>query len=43
MLQVSVRDLGVGISSGDLPKLFHKLSRVGSPRELEVRGAGLGL
>src|SRR5207244_12059226 len=41
MLQVSVIDLGVGISSGDLPKLFRKLSRVGSPRELEVRGAGL--
>ncbi len=44
MAEVSVRDAGGGIPSGELPKLFAKFSRVassdGAPR---AKGTGLGL
>jgi PAS domain S-box-containing protein len=42
-VQVAVRDRGPGISRDDLPKLFRKFSRVGTPDQLAVRGTGLGL
>jgi PAS domain S-box-containing protein len=42
-VQVAVRDRGPGIKRSDLPKLFHKFSRVGGPEQLGVRGTGLGL
>jgi PAS domain S-box-containing protein len=43
MVQVAVRDRGAGIDPDDLPKLFQKFSRVRTPDQLDVRGAGLGL
>jgi signal transduction histidine kinase len=43
VVQVAVRDRGAGIDPDDLPKLFQKFSRVRTPDQLDVRGAGLGL
>ncbi len=42
-VQVSVKDRGVGIPSGDLPNIFDPFYRVPSARGSRVRGAGLGL
>ena len=43
MVEVAVRDHGPGISPENLPRLFHKFSRVGGPELEAVRGTGLGL
>jgi PAS domain S-box-containing protein len=43
MACVAVHDHGVGISGGDLAKLFRKFSRVGSADDPKVAGTGLGL
>jgi signal transduction histidine kinase len=40
---VSVRDRGVGIPRGALPKLFERFTRIETPHEFAVRGSGLGL
>jgi two-component system phosphate regulon sensor histidine kinase PhoR len=42
-LQVSVEDKGIGISPSDLSNIFEPFYRVLSPKEGQVRGAGLGL
>lgn len=39
----SVKDTGKGISEDDLPKLFHKFSRVGGASRYHTEGTGLGL
>jgi PAS domain S-box-containing protein len=43
VVQVAVRDRGCGIAQSDVPKLFHKFSRVGRAEQLGIRGTGLGL
>jgi len=43
MVRVGVRDHGEGISSQDLPKLFHKFSQIDSGSTRKVGGTGLGL
>lgn len=43
VVEVAVRDHGQGIEPSDLPKLFRKFSRVGTPEQLAVEGSGLGL
>lgn len=46
VIRISVTDTGKGISSEDLPKLFHKFSRVGGSAYTtvaEAGGTGLGL
>jgi signal transduction histidine kinase len=42
-VQLSVRDKGTGIPARDLPHIFEPFYRVGSVREGEIRGVGLGL
>ncbi|MBI3250608.1 MAG: HAMP domain-containing histidine kinase [Candidatus Andersenbacteria bacterium] len=39
----AVQDTGKGISKDDLPKLFHKFSRVGGASRFHTEGTGLGL
>jgi PAS domain S-box-containing protein len=43
VVEVAVRDRGPGISREDLPRLFHKFSRIGGHELEAVRGTGLGL
>jgi PAS domain S-box-containing protein len=43
MVQVAVRDHGVGIRPEDVPMLFRKGSRLGNGDALAARGTGLGL
>lgn len=42
-IRISVRDTGIGISSEDMPRLFHEFERVGSPEAAEGTGLGLAL
>jgi PAS domain S-box-containing protein len=42
-LRICVADNGVGVKEEDLPRLFHKFSRVGNELSEEVGGSGLGL
>jgi CheY-like chemotaxis protein len=42
MVRVSVIDTGIGISSGDIKKLFLPFERIGAERT-EIEGTGLGL
>ena len=42
-IEIKVSDNGVGISSGELPKIFDKFYRVKSPKTRQVMGTGLGL
>lgn len=42
-VQIRVIDEGVGISKKDLPKLFHKFSRVNNSLSALVGGTGIGL
>jgi two-component system sensor histidine kinase VicK len=43
MVQVHVRDHGLGVPAADLPKLFQRFYRVDSPDRQSIRGTGLGL
>jgi PAS domain S-box-containing protein len=43
MVQVYVRDHGLGVPVADLPKLFERFYRVDSPDRQSIRGTGLGL
>jgi len=42
-IQVAVRDSGVGIKEGDLPKLFQKFVQLGDSNNRKTGGSGLGL
>jgi two-component system sensor histidine kinase VicK len=43
MVQIHVRDHGLGVPPADLPKLFQRFYRVHSPDRQSIRGTGLGL
>jgi signal transduction histidine kinase len=43
MLHVSVADTGIGISSGDLARLFEPFQRLDNPLAQQADGTGLGL
>ena len=43
MLQIRVRDNGIGISRGELKRIFKRFYRVLSPGTSQVKGSGLGL
>lgn len=44
IIDISVRDDGIGIAAGDLPKLFGKFSHIGNKSRYErVTGLGIGL
>ncbi len=38
-----VRDTGVGIAAGDLPRVFERFTQIGDPLVAKPRGTGLGL
>ncbi|MEI8349797.1 MAG: ATP-binding protein [Candidatus Omnitrophota bacterium] len=42
-VRVGVIDTGVGISKEDLPKLFNRFMQLGTVREVDRKGVGLGL
>ncbi|MGH7765057.1 MAG: hybrid sensor histidine kinase/response regulator [Candidatus Dormibacteraceae bacterium] len=43
LVEVSIRDHGLGIPADALPKLFNKFYRVGNPDRRQISGTGLGL
>jgi signal transduction histidine kinase len=43
MLEIAIKDEGVGIAKEDMPKLFQKFSRIPNPLSIAVGGTGLGL
>lgn len=43
IVQVSVNDTGPGITTEDLPKLFHEFEQLVSSRQRKTGGSGLGL
>jgi len=42
-VEVSIRDRGIGIPAGDIPKLFARFARGSNARELGIAGTGFGL
>jgi CheY-like chemotaxis protein/anti-sigma regulatory factor (Ser/Thr protein kinase) len=42
-IEVSIRDRGIGIPAGDIPKLFARFARGSNARELGIAGTGFGL
>ncbi len=42
-MEIRVSDTGVGIPSGEIPKIFDKFYRVKDPKTRKVMGTGLGL
>jgi signal transduction histidine kinase len=43
MIQMNVRDFGIGMSAGEVDKIFHEFYRGNSPAMKTIRGSGLGL
>ncbi len=43
MLNISVKDEGMGINEDDIKKIFNKFSRIDSPLTRKIQGNGLGL
>lgn len=43
MAHIAIKDEGVGISPGDINKIFNKFVRLDNPMSTEVGGTGLGL
>ena len=43
MVEIQVRDHGLGVPAADLPNLFQRFYRVDSPDRQSIRGTGLGL
>jgi len=43
LIEVSVKDTGIGIPAEELPKLFTRFHRIQDKQAQEVRGTGLGL
>jgi len=43
MLDVSVRDTGIGIKEEDLPRLFNQFDRIELNRNRNIEGAGIGM
>lgn len=43
MVEISVKDTGIGIKEEDVPKLFNSFVRLDSPLKLKTPGNGLGL
>ena len=43
MVQVAVRDQGVGIAPDQMPRLFGRFTRLENRRSIEAGGTGLGL
>lgn len=43
MMQIDIRDFGIGIEEEDLDKIFGKFSRLDSPLTRNTEGTGLGL
>lgn len=42
-IEVCIKDTGVGIAEGDIPKLFQKFQQLGDPEKRQTGGTGLGL
>lgn len=42
-VQIAIEDHGIGIEQKDIPKIFHKFSRLDNPAILLEEGTGLGL
>lgn len=43
LLEISVKDTGIGIKSEDIPKLFQEFTQLESPYTKKYEGSGLGL
>lgn len=43
MLQVSIKDQGIGIPKAEIPKLFQKFKRIDNTSRRKIGGTGLGL